>query len=124
MIGSDYEQDEIDLEVILRKLDERYKDAGDDVYVNKPLGYLRAILTRGEAYRKELCGVRTAGLSLFVSGDTVKDEVTGNSFEVTTAQVEFIDGKYQWMYKKGFYWIPESDLIMQVPGGNNVRPIS
>lgn len=115
MTGTEYDHECIDLEMILRELEENYKDGDDDLLIDKPLGYLRAILSRGEAYRKDLYGIRVAGMSKFTTGDVVRDIVTEKVFDVTTAHVDFIDGGYTWVYRKGGFWIPESDLELVVP---------
>ncbi|URC22309.1 hypothetical protein CHUUTOTORO_02240 [Serratia phage vB_SmaM-ChuuTotoro] len=105
-----YKKDELNLEKILQLLDDAYKDRGEDHIIDRPLAYLRDILTLGEAYRKELYGVRVTGLPKFVAGDMVKDKLSEIVFEVTNAQVELHEDQYKWMYRKGIYWIPEEDL--------------
>ena len=103
-------KEDLDLSKILILLDEACKDLDDEAFVDRPLAYLKGILELGEAYRQELYGVRVVGLSKFVAGDAVVDTFTGMRFTVTTAQVELNDGEYKWMYRRGIYWIPETDL--------------
>lgn len=105
-----YNREELNLEKILQLLDESYKDRGEDFLVDRPLAYLKDILALGEAYRKELYGVRVTGLPKFVAGDMVKDKFGDIVFEITTAQVELHEEEYKWMYRRGIYWIPEEDL--------------
>lgn len=103
-------KEDLDLSKILILLDEACKDLDDEAFVDRPLAYLKGILELGEAYRQELYGVRVVGLPKFVAGDAVVDTFTSMSFTVTTAQVELNDGEYKWMYRRGIYWIPETDL--------------
>lgn len=103
-------REDLDLAKVLSLLDDAYKDRGEETLIDRPLAYLRGILELGESYRAELYGVRSAGLPKFIAGDIAVDTWSNIEFTVTQAQVEFNDGKYKWMYRRGFYWIPEEDL--------------
>lgn len=70
-----------------------------------------------EGVRHELYHVRKCGLPAFVTGDLVRDTYNGKSFRITDAEVTEGDNGYEWTYRVGFYFIPQSDLELVKPRG-------
>lgn len=70
-----------------------------------------------EGVRHELYHVRVCGMPIFTRGDFVRDKFNGKSFYVTDAEVsEGTDG-FEWHYRTGFFFIPQSDLELVKPRG-------
>lgn len=70
-----------------------------------------------EGVRHELYSVRKCGLPEFVRRDYVRDKYNGKSFYVTDAEVSEGDNGFEWHYRSGFYFIPQSDLELVKPRG-------
>jgi|AGFS01.1.fsa_nt_gi hypothetical protein len=72
-----------------------------------------------EGVRHELFHVRKCGIPAFVAKDLVRDKFNGKSFYVTDAEVTEGDNGFEWHYRSGFYFIPQSDLELVKPRGVN-----
>lgn len=70
-----------------------------------------------EGVRHELYHVRKCGMPAFVCGDLVRDIHNGKSFTVTDAEVMENQDGFEWTYRVGFYFIPQSDLELIKPRG-------
>lgn len=70
-----------------------------------------------EGVRHELYSVRKCGLPDFIRGDFVRDKFNGKSFYVVDAEVQEGSEGYEWFYRSGFYFIPQSDLELVKPRG-------
>lgn len=70
-----------------------------------------------EGVRHELYQVRVCGIPGFTRGDFVRDKFNGKSFYVTDAEVSEGDNGYEWHYRTGFFFIPQSDLELVKPRG-------
>lgn len=70
-----------------------------------------------EGVRHELFSVRKCSVPEFTRGDMVRDKFNGKSFYVTDAEVQEGSDGYEWFYRAGFYFIPQSDLELVKPRG-------
>jgi len=66
---------------------------------------------------RELFGVRKCSMPKFIAGDEVRDKQSCVSFYVSDAEVSEGSNGYEWNYRRGFYFIPESDLELVKPRG-------
>ncbi|QYC52596.1 hypothetical protein [Salmonella phage SSBI34] len=102
--------DGLSMEDILQELDMTYPGFDDDDVIDYPIGRLKGILHEAISTQQSLRGVREVGLAKFKIGDLVKDNFSGKTFKVTHAEITEGDKGYEWFYRKGIYYIPESDL--------------
>lgn len=72
-----------------------------------------------EGVRHELYHVRVCGMPSFTRGDFVRDKFNGKSFYVTDAEVSEGGDGFEWHYRTGFFFIPQSDLELVKPRGVN-----
>lgn len=107
------------VEEILTRIDAKIYNgsADDEAEVEFELREVMDLRGAFEGVRHELYGVRVCGLSSFVAGDYVKDTVNGKAFYVTNAEVSEGDNGFEWHYRMGAYFIPQSDLELIKPRG-------
>lgn len=102
--------DNLSMEDILQELETTYPGFADDDVIDYPIGRLKGILHEAIETREMLRSVREVGLAKFKIGDVVKDMFSGKTFTIVGAEITEGDKGYEWFYRKGIYYIPESDL--------------
>lgn len=104
--------DELSMEDILQEIESTYPGFSDDDVIEFPIGRLKEVLHEGISVTDALRGTRRAGMPKFNIGDTVSDTFTNKMFKVVGAEVMEGDKGYEWFYRYGGYYLPESDLIL------------
>lgn len=108
--------EEINLQDILDSLESTYPGESDDFVIETSLGNLRAIVERGEAYRKDTYNKTRVGLPQFIRGDIVVITGTATSFRIESAELnDHPDYGYCWLYRYSIYYVPEKDLELVMP---------
>lgn len=103
---------------IITRIDAKIHGAGDDeADVEFELREVMDLRGAFEGVRHELYNVRMCKTPEFTRGDYVRDRFNGKSFFVTDAEVSEGSDGYEWFYRSGFYFIPQSDLELVKPRG-------
>lgn len=106
------------VEELLTRIDAKIHGNGDDEEdVEFELREVMDLRGAYEGVRHELYSVRSCGMPAFVAKDLVRDKFNGKTFYVTDAEVSEGRNGYEWHYRQGFYFIPESDLELVKPRG-------
>ena len=106
------------MDEILTRIDSKLHGGGDDEEdVEFELRDIAALRGAFSDLTGELYSVRKCGIPAFITGDLVMDIFNGKSFKVSDAEVSEGDNGYEWHYRLGFYFIPQSDLELVKPRG-------
>lgn len=103
---------------ILTRIDAKIHGANnDDEDIEFELRDIMDLRGVAENLRVELYNVRKCSTPKFTAGDYVRDTHNGKSFYISDTEVSEGDNGYEWHYRCGFYFIPESDLELVKPRG-------
>lgn len=106
------------VEDLLTRIDAKIHGIGNDEEdVEFELREVMDLRGAFEGVRHELYHVRKCGIPAFNRRDLVCDKFNGKSFYVTDAEVTEGSDGYEWHYRNGFYFIPQSDLELVKPRG-------
>lgn len=108
------------VEDLLTSIDAKIHGAGNDEEdVEFELREVMDLRGAFEGVRHELYHVRVCGMPEFTRKDLVRDKFNGKSFYVTDAEVSEGSNGFEWFYRSGAYFIPQSDLELVKPRGVN-----
>lgn len=106
------------VEDLLTRIDAKIHGVGNDAEdVEFELREVMDLRGAFEGVRHELYNVRVCGMPAFTRRDLVRDKFNGKSFYVTDAEVSEGSDGYEWFYRSGLYFIPQSDLELVKPRG-------